>query len=75
MKEEDRIRLSRLIGQDREGLNAESKAEASRSFLRVAEEFFEVTGNLGFDIVKERKGFDVTLHFKADRVKNFTAIK
>lgn len=75
MKEEERARLMRLIGQDREGLNAESREEALKDFLIVAREFFEVTGEPEFTIVKERKGFDVTLRFKADRVKNFTAIK
>ena len=75
MKEEDRIRLSRLIEQDREGLNKESREEALKGFLHVAEEFFELAGELAFTVTKERRGFDVTLHFKADRVKNFTAIK
>ncbi len=75
MKEEERARLLRLIGQDREGLNHESREEALRDFLIVAREFFEVSGEPEFSIVKERRGFDVTLRFKADRVKNFTAIK
>ncbi len=75
MKEEDRLRLSRLMEQDREGLNKESKEEALKHFLRVAEEFFELDGKMDFDIVKERHGFDVTVHFKAARAKNFTAIK
>ena len=75
MKEEDKPRLSRLMEQDREGLNRESREEALRHFRRVAEEFFEPAGEMGFEIVKERRGFDITLHFKAERVKNFTTLK
>lgn len=75
MKEEDRLRLSRLMEQDREGLNKESKEEALKNFRRVAEEFFELEGPMDFDVAKERRGFEVTLRFKAVRVKNFTAIK
>ena len=74
MKEEDRLRISRLIEQDREGMNQSSRDEALKSFLHVASEFFELTGQPEFTVTRERRGFDVTLHFKADRVKNFTSI-
>lgn len=75
MKEEDRLRISRLIEQDREGMNQSSRAEALKGFLHVASEFFELTGEPEFTITRERRGFDVILRFKADRVKNFTSIK
>ncbi len=74
MKEEDKKRLTRLIEQDRDGLNSESKAEAQRAFTHVASEFFELSGGVELTVTKERRGFDVTLHFKADRAKNFNSI-
>ncbi len=75
MKEEDRKRLSQLIEQDREGLNPESRDEALKDFLHVAQEFFELSGEPQFTVIKEKRGFDVTFRFRADRVKNFTSIK
>lgn len=75
MKEADRLRLVRLMEQDREGLNEESKREAHRHFQHVAEEFFELSGGLELTVNRERRGFDVVLHFKADRVKNLTAVR
>lgn len=75
MKEADRLRLSRLIEQDREGLNKESKDAALSDFTHVANEFFELTGGVDFNIMKEKRGFDVTLHFKAVRAKNFNSIR
>ncbi len=75
MKEEDKKRLTGFIEQDRAGLNRESREASLKAFRHVAEEFFEITGEMDFNVTKERHGFDVTLHFKAGRVKNFTLIK
>ncbi len=75
MKEEDRKRLTGFIEQDRDGLNRESRAAALKAFRHVAEEFFEPAGEIDLNVAKERHGFEVTLRFRADRVKNFTSIK
>lgn len=75
MKEEDRRRIARMLEQDKEGLNRESRAQALRDFCRVAREYFDLDGEPVFTVEKERHGFSVALSFKASRVKNFTVVK
>lgn len=75
MRIEDRQRITYLLEQDREELNTESRAAAERDFLRVAGEYFETEGKLSLAVAKEKRGFSVTVTFRAGRVKNFTPLR
>ena len=75
MKQQERMRIARLLEQDKEEINEESRAAAIAEFTRVASEYFEPTGALSLSIERERNGFAVRVQFHALRVKNFTSFR
>lgn len=70
-----RTRLRRMLAEDKEELNEESRAAAVRDFRRVAQEYFETDGEISLTVTKEKGEMEVTLSFRAVRVKNFTALR
>ena len=75
MKREERSRLLRLLEQDKEEMNEESRLAAIGDFTRVAMEYFELMGDVGLTLSRSRDGFSVNLDFRARRVKNFTSLR
>ena len=75
MREEGHKRITRLLEQDKEEMNDESRKASLRDFRYVAQEYFELEGEPSLTVTRQRRGFDVTLTFHALRVKNFTVIK
>ena len=75
MKEEQRVRVSRLIDGDRREMNEESAQAAKKELERIAEEFFETDGKSTLTVERGKRDFFVTFTFSAKRVKNFSALK
>ena len=67
-------RLNRLITEDREEINDGTRAAALLDFTRVAREYFD-TENVEMNIKRAKGGTDVSVSFRASRVKNFTTLK
>ena len=68
-------RLAVMLDRDKEVMSEESRIAATRDFRHVAEEYFEMDGDVSIDVVPERGGSRVTVYFRARRVKNFTTLK
>ena len=75
MKEQERVRINRMLELDKEELNSASRAAALRDFTRVSNEYFETEGSPSLQVVRDKRGFFVQLTFRATRVKNFTVLK
>lgn len=70
-----RARLQRMLDEDKEEINGETRAAAKKEFERIAAEFFEPEGETDFTVKRGKSGFEVTVSFRASRVKNFTSLK
>ncbi len=75
MRGRDFIRLHNILEADKEELNGASKQAAIAHFKRVADEYFEIDGELGLDMIRGKNGSEVTVKFRIHRVKNFTCLK
>ncbi len=71
----ERVRLERMLEADKGELTEECKRLARQDFLRVANEYFEVDGEVVLEEVHGQEGTDVYFRFRAVRVKNFTSIR
>ena len=69
-----RLRLNKMLSDDREDMNEATKTAAHTDFTRVAREYFD-TDNVVFSVKRGKSGIDVTVSFRAARVKNFTTLK
>ncbi|MCI8344064.1 MAG: hypothetical protein HFE25_06440 [Clostridia bacterium] len=74
MREELR-RLNAILEADKEEMNEESKRAALRDFQRIAQEYFDLDGELSLKTERVKQGMQVSLTFRAVRIKNFTALK
>lgn len=74
MRGKDFERVHSMLAADKEEMNGASKAAALADFRRVAEEYFETDGELKLEIVREKRGAEVTLRIPVRRVKNFTRL-
>lgn len=72
---EEKQRIARLLEQDKEEMNDETRAAATRDMRRVAQEYFELDGGVTLTVGRDKTGFSVAFSFRASRVKNFTALK
>lgn len=75
MKKEERDRIERMLEQDKEELNEPSRLAAVKDFTRVTDEYFEREGEPHLKLERDKRGFTVTLMFRARRVKNFSVLK
>lgn len=73
-KETTKIRLKQMLSDDREEMNDATKAAALADFTHIAKEYFE-TDNVAMNVKKGKSSTDVSVTFKATRVKNFTPLK
>ena len=67
-------RLDKLINEDLEVINEPTRAAAQTEFERVAREYFE-TDNVTLSIKRVKSGTDVSVSFRATRIKNFNVLK
>lgn len=64
-----------MLDADKEALNEASRRAATADFTRVAEEYFETDGPVTLRTEAVKSGTEVTVRFRAHRVKNFTTLK
>ena len=70
-----KARISQMIQQDKEEMNEGTYSAALKDFNRVAGEYFEREGDTIFEVKRGRNGYEVSICFRAARVKNFTLLK
>ncbi|MBQ9081612.1 MAG: hypothetical protein IJY26_03130 [Clostridia bacterium] len=68
-------RASRVINADKSAMSEECRAVALRDFLHVAREYFDLKGLPSLEIVNKSGEYDISVRFKADRVKTFYLLK
>ena len=71
----DKGRLESILRHDKAIISEACEAAAVRDFAHVAEEYFELDGELAFSVREERGKSLVTLSFRVNRVKNFTQLR
>ena len=69
-----KLRLEQMLSRDKEEMNEASKKSALADFVRVAGEYFDVDGTPSFQVKRAKNGYEVTLSFRAARVKNFSVL-
>lgn len=72
--ERTKQRLDQMLNVDREELNEPTRAAVIMEFTRVAREFFE-TQDIALNLKKLKNATEVTVSFRASRVKNFSTLK
>ncbi len=75
MDEQKRIRLTQMLNADKEEMSEETKKTALTDLKRVLSEYFELEGELCFQMASAGGKTEVLLRFRAMRVKNFTSLK
>ncbi len=73
-KEMTKLRLKKMLDDDKEEINDATRAAVLAEFTRIAKEYFETEG-VALNIKKGKNCTDVAVSFKATRVKNFTVLK
>ena len=73
-RETTKQRLDKILNEDREEMNEATRNAALFEFSRVAKEYFE-TEKVDMNMKHGKYGTDVSVTFRASRVKNFTVIK
>ena len=71
----DKERLESILRHDKAIISEACEAAAVRDFAHVAEEYFELDGELAFSVREERGKWLGTLSFRVNRVKNFTQLR
>ena len=71
----DKERLESILRHDKAIISEACEAAAVRDFAHVAEEYFELDGELAFSVREERGKSLVTLSFRVNCVKNFTQLR
>lgn len=71
----DKERLENLLRRDKAVISEECEEAAVRDFAHVAEEYFELDGEMGFSVREDRGKTLVTVSFRVSRVKNFTCLR
>lgn len=75
MKNNPKDRLVEMLDKDKAEMNEASKAAAVADFMRVAGEYFEPEGEPRFTVERTKGGYQVSLTFRAVRVKNFSVLQ
>lgn len=73
--ETTKSRLNQMLNADKEDMNEATRQAAIADFTRVAKEYFETEGELSFQTKKNKNNVEITVAFRAVRVKNFTVLK
>ena len=75
MREEERLRLKRMLEGDKEELSPRMRQAAIADFKRVAEEYFETDGGYELAVREGKRGMEVVFVCRIVRVKNFRTLK
>lgn len=73
-REATKLRLKKMLNDDKEEINDATRAAVLADFTHIAKEYFD-TDTVNLNIKKGKSGTDVSLSFRASRVKNFTTLK
>ena len=68
-------RLMGILHADKEEMNEVTREACIAEFSRVAVEYFETEGEVAMEIRRGRSSSEVSITFRANRVKNFTIVK
>ena len=68
-------RLMGILHADKEEMNEVTREACIAEFSRVAGEYFETEGDVAMEIKRGRSSSEVSVTFRANRVKNFTIVK
>lgn len=68
-------RLMGILHSDKEEMNEVTREACIAEFSRVAGEYFETEGDVAMEIRRGRSSSEVSITFRANRVKNFTIVK
>lgn len=68
-------RLNNIIHADKEEMNDVTREAAIGEFARVAREYFETEGDVELKVKRGKNDSEVTVNFRAVRVKNFSLVK
>lgn len=72
---ESKLRLEQMLDRDKEEMNEASKKAALADFERVAGEYFDVDGGARLTVKRVKGTYEVSLVFRAVRVKNFSVLQ
>lgn len=72
--EATRQRLEKILTEEKEEMNEPTRAAALAEFTKVAREYFEVE-SIDMKMERGKSGTDVSVTFRATRIKNFTVLK
>lgn len=72
---ESKLRLEQMLDRDKEEMNEASKKAALADFERVAGEYFDVDGDAKLTVKRVKGTYEVSLAFRAVRVKNFSVLQ
>ena len=70
-----KLRLEQMLNRDKEEMNEASRKSALADFLRVAGEYFDVDGSPLLHVKRVKGRYEVTLSFRAARIKNFSVLQ
>ena len=70
-----KARLEQMLQRDKEDMNEVSKQAALADLLRVAGEYFDIDGIPNLTVKRAKGNYEVTLSFRAARVKNFSVLR
>ncbi len=73
-RETTKLRLKKMLEDDKEEINDATRAAVLADFTHIAKEYFD-TENVNLNLKKGKSGTDVTVSFKATRVKNFASLR
>ena len=68
-------RLLAILPAAKEDRNEVTREACVAEFSRVAAEYFETEGDVTMNVHRGRSSSEVTVTFRANRVKNFTMVK
>ena len=68
-------RLKNILHADKEEMNEVTREACVADFSRVAGEYFEPEGEVTTSMHRGRSSYEVTVTFRANRVKNFSLVK
>ena len=68
-------RLKNILHADKEEMNEVTREACLKEFSRVAGEYFEPEGEISMSMHRAKNCFEVSVSFRANRVKNFSLVK
>lgn len=67
-------RLNHMLAADHRDIGEKTREAAIREFTRIANAYFALEDGLSLSCERKGKGYEVTIAFRASRVKNIQSI-